>query len=177
MTDIIFFVLSWLCAFVYLQIYTFIWYLQFAGTDYQKPMGAPLVFSVYNLTGETYHLWMNVTNEAGLSSLYQRNVRPGSPQPSSGAVPAAMTAIIAVCCGVLFVLAACMMYHCCIKSRAKTLKQSDPLLASQVNQVNQRSMQQPIANKDPYGQSYQPPPQDQSDLDADAMMLGLLNAD
>lgn len=153
------------------------WYLQFAGTDYQKPMGAPLVFPVYNLTGETYHLWMNVTNEAGLSSLYQRNVQPGSPQPSNGAVSPTMIATIAVCCGVLFVLAACMMYHCCIKSQAKTLKQSDPLLVNSQGHQTQRSMQQPIANKDPYGQSYQPPPQDQSDLDADAMMQGLLNAE
>ena len=147
-----------------------------AGTDYQEPMGSHLVFPVHNLTGETYQLWMNVTNEAGLSSMYHRIIQPGSPEPSNGAVSPTTIAIIAVSCGVLFVLAACMMYHCCIKSRAKTLKQSDPLLASQVNQVNQRSMQQPIANKDPYGQSYQPPPQDQSDRDADAMMQGLLNA-
>merc|ERR1740130_2448495 len=61
---------------------------------------------------------MNVTNEAGLSTLVHRLVQPGTPTPDNALGPLAI-AVIAVTCGVLFVVGACLMYHFCIKNGGK----------------------------------------------------------
>ena len=89
-------------------------------SKYLQTVGKQLQFSVNNLTtGVNYHLWLNVTNEAGLSTEVDRIVSPGSPSGGGGGLAPGITALIAIVVGIIFVVGACCMYHSCIKGNEK----------------------------------------------------------
>jgi hypothetical protein len=143
------------------------------GTKYQKPMGSSVMFSIKNMTGETYQLWMNVTNEAGISAEVLRIVQPGEPvKPNTPLAPTYIAAIAAIS-GVCLVVFACLMYHCCIKSQKEV---QEPLLSSGVQTTSTPNQPRSavLASEDPY-ENFQPPMISQGDKDADAMLQGLLN--
>jgi hypothetical protein len=143
------------------------------GTEYQKPMDSTLSFEIKNMTGDEYQLWMNVTNEAGLSSQSNIFVQPGTPVKPNNPLAPMSIAVIAAISGACLVVFACLMYHCCIKSQKQV---EDPLLSSGVQTVAQPNQPRStlLASEDPY-ENYQPPMQMQDDKDADAMLQGLLN--
>lgn len=143
-------------------------------SKYLQTVGKQLQFSVNNLTtGVNYHLWLNVTNEAGLSTEVDRIVSPGSPSGGGGGLAPGITALIAIVVGIIFVVGACCMYHSCIKGNEKNAP--EPLLSG-VQSSQSTTQQRQLPEEDPYNtapaqqSSYSAP----MDSDADNMLKNLL---
>ena len=140
-----------------------------------------LFFPITNLTGSNYHLWFNVTNQAGLSTVDDRQITPGAPPPSSNGLPPGTIALIAFSVGIACVVLACLMYHNCIKSGANS--KEDPLLKSVQSSSSVTRVPASLQpEEDPYmiapsaGSEYIAPQGSKLD-DADNMLQSLLAAE
>lgn len=156
------------------------------GNLYAAPIDTKLLFSLWNMTGESYFLWFNVTNDAGLSFAGDHMfIRPGKSVVPSKPLSEEYIAVLAAGSGVLVVLAACCMYHCCIKADDDKSTTEQPLLlgvqASTLNESGRRNetqvqqQQQRLPEEDPYlPGEFTPTADDPQFSDADTMLKGLL---
>jgi hypothetical protein len=159
------------------------------GNLYAAPINKKLLFTLWNMTGESYHLWFNVTNDAGLSFVSPLDpmfIQPGKSVKPDKPLSEEYIAVLAAGSGVLVVLAACCMYHCCIKAdddkstteqhlllgvQASTLNESGRINEAQV----QQQQQQRLPEEDPYlPGEFTPTADDPQFSDADTMLKGLL---
>jgi hypothetical protein len=198
------------------------------GSSFAAPLDTSLLFSLWNMTGESYdvrllfhnfflfvffelrrrviahlllslslslslslfaflfhpQLGFNMTNDAGLSYVGEDMpmlIRPGKTIAPSQPLSEEYIAALAAGSGVLVVLAACCMYHCCIKAGDEALEKEQPLLGVQASTLNNESsrgatqQQQRFAEENPYiPGEFSPPVDDPQFSDADTMLKGLL---
>ena len=108
-------------------------------------------------------------------------IRPGKTIAPSQPLSEEYIAALAAGSGVLVVLAACCMYHCCIKAGDEAHEKEQPLLGVQASTLNNESsrgatqQQQRFAEENPYiPGEFSPPVDDPQFSDADTMLKGLL---
>lgn len=125
---------------------TFVLPVDEAHPQFFKVAGELISLNIKGLSAGYYDIVLNITNTANLFSSQTLDANTDIAPNNGGSQPLWKTAVIASVVGICLIVAACGMYHCCIKSSSNSkdeLKES--LMSNSVSGAGNNKMASPVA--------------------------------